>query len=146
MRENIIRVKSKKRLLAVIIKDKYRKSGIEFLVPDNYPQQLGYMNNPKGYIIDSHIHPLVLRKIKHAQEVLFIRRGRIRVDFYDENKHYVESRIVEKGDVVFLASGGHGFEFLTNAEIIEVKQGPFLKSSLPVRLKSSVKERIKLKK
>lgn len=143
---DIIRITSKKKLLAVIIKAKFKQDGIKFFVPDDYPQQLGYMKRLKGYCVVSHSHKPVLRKIKLTQEVLFIRSGKIRIDFYDEKKHYVESKVVKQGDVVFLASGGHGFEFLEDADIFEVKQGPFLKEVLPMRFDSVKKDRIKLKK
>ncbi|MBN8490650.1 MAG: hypothetical protein J0M00_04385 [Burkholderiales bacterium] len=47
------------------------------------------------------------------------------MDFYAEDQHYIESRILEAGDVVLLAYGGHGFEMLEPTEIVEVKQGPY---------------------
>ena len=49
----------------------------------------------------------------------------MRVDFYDENQTYQESRALNSGDVILLAYGGHGFEMLEPSEIIEVKQGPY---------------------
>lgn len=143
---SIIRIINKKKLLAIIIKAKFRQDGLKFFVPDEYPQQLGYMKHLKGDVIISHIHKPVLRRVKFAQEVLFIRSGKIRIDFYDEKKHYVESRIVKQGDVVFLAFGGHGFEFMEDADMIEVKQGPFLKKIRPMRFDPVKKDRIKLKK
>jgi len=47
------------------------------------------------------------------------------VDFYDSQQRYLKSRILEAGDVILLATGGHGFEVLDEVEMIEVKQGPF---------------------
>lgn len=78
--------------------------------------------------------------------MLFIRSGKVRVDFYDEKKHYKESRIVKQGDIVFLAFGGHGFKFIKDTEMIEVKQGPFLKEMYPIRLEAVIKDKVKLKK
>src|SRR6185369_5395734 len=63
---------------------------------------------------------------EYTQEVLFIRRGRLRVDFYDETKQYLSSRILEAGDVILLIQGGHGFEVLEDLEMFEVKQGPYV--------------------
>lgn len=145
MATDIIRIINKNRLLAVIIKVKFKQDGLKFFVPDEYPQQLGYMKRPRGYLIASHIHRPVLRRIKLAQEVLFIRKGKIRIDFYDEKKHYLESRIVKQGDIVFLAFGGHGFEFMEDAEMIEVKQGPFIKEIQPIRFEAVKRDKIKLK-
>lgn len=146
MSTDIIKITSKKKILAIIIKAKFKQDGLKFFVPDEYPQQLGYMKRLKGYVITSHVHKPTLRRIKLTQEVLFIRSGKIRIDFYDGKKHYLESRIVKQGDIVFLAFGGHGFEFTEDAEIIEVKQGPFLKEIQPIRFEPINKDRIKLKK
>lgn len=112
-------------LLSVIIRTNYFKDGIEFFTPDDFSQQLGYMNRPKGYVIPPHVHNVVPREVTLTQEVLFIKSGKVRVDFYDDSKVYLESRVLFDGDVILLASGGHGFEMLEQSEMIEVKQGPY---------------------
>jgi hypothetical protein len=146
MATDIIRVTSKNKTLAIIITPRFKQKGIRFFVPEEYPQQLACMKRPKGYIITPHIHKPVTRRIRLTQEVLIIRRGRVRIDFYDEWKRYAESRIVKKGDIVFLAFGGHGFEFIEKGEIIEVKQGPFIKDAQSIRFEAVSKDRIKFKK
>lgn len=118
-------VKESGKILAIIIKHQYSKDGIEFFTPQTYSQQLGYMNRPQGHIIPPHRHNLVERKVLMTQEVLFIKSGKVRVDFYNDDQEYLESRILEKGDVILLAAGGHGFEMLEPSEMIEVKQGPY---------------------
>lgn len=112
-------------LLSVIIRANYKKEGISFFTPGDFSQQLGYMNRPKGYVIDPHVHNLIERKVTLTQEVLYIKQGRVRVDFYDEERNYLESKVVSTGDVILLAAGGHGFEMLEDAEMIEIKQGPY---------------------
>ena len=112
-------------LLAVIIRNSFSKEGIHFFTPGDFSQQLGYMNRPENYEIPPHVHNLVPRTVTLTQEVLFIKSGRIRVDFYDNAKIYLESRILCAGDVILLADGGHGFKMLEQSEIIEVKQGPY---------------------
>lgn len=111
--------------LALIIRRSFRRDGIEFLTPGTYSQQIGYMNRPAGYVIAPHVHKPVTRAVEYTKEVLFIRNGRMRVDFYSESQEYLESTILESGDVILLALGGHGFEMLEPTEIIEVKQGPY---------------------
>ncbi|MGN7986708.1 hypothetical protein ACTJKC_05165 [Pedobacter sp. 22226] len=111
--------------LAIIIRANYKKQGISFFTPGDFSQQLGYMNRPKGYIIEPHVHNLVERKVTLTQEVLYVKNGKVRVDFYNDDQDYLESRILETGDVILLAAGGHGFEILENAEMIEIKQGPY---------------------
>jgi hypothetical protein len=66
------------------------------------------------------------RKASFTQEVLYMRKGRVRVDFYREDESYVDSREIFTGDVILLSTGGHGFEMLEESELIEVKQGPYL--------------------
>jgi mannose-6-phosphate isomerase-like protein (cupin superfamily) len=112
-------------LLAIILRADYQGEGIKFFTPENFSQQLAYINRPIGYEITPHIHKEVRREVFFTQEVLFVRKGRVRVDFYDEHQSFLESRILSSGDVILLASGGHGFEMLEQTEMIEVKQGPY---------------------
>jgi mannose-6-phosphate isomerase-like protein (cupin superfamily) len=113
------------RILAVLLRRDYSDDGIRFFTPNEFSQQLGYMNRPEGYVIQPHVHNLVVREVQYTKEVLFIKSGRVRVDFYDEDQRYLESRVLERGDVLLLAFGGHGFEMLEPTEMIEVKQGPY---------------------
>lgn len=113
-------------ILAIIIRAGYKKEGISFFTPSDFSQQLGYMNRPKGYVIEPHVHNLVERKVTLTQEVLYVKSGSIRVNFYRDDKTYLESTVIDKGDVILLAHGGHGFEILEDAEMIEIKQGPYV--------------------
>ena len=113
------------KLLSVIVRANYKSDGIEFFTPSNFSQQIGYMNRKRNHVIPPHTHNIVKREVNLTQEVLFIKSGKIRVDYYDQDKKYLESRILYKGDVVLLAGGGHGFEMLEDSEMIEVKQGPY---------------------
>lgn len=111
--------------LAIIIKADYSREGIEFFTADDYSQQLAYMKHPEGKVIDPHVHNKVSRHVHLTQEVLMIKRGKLRVDFYTQNRDYLESHVLEAGDVILLAGGGHGFEVLEDLEMFEVKQGPY---------------------
>jgi len=121
----IERVFDGQQTVAILIRDSFREHGIHFFTPPEYSQQLAFMHHPVGRIIEPHIHNPVPREVCYTQEVLFLKRGRMRVDFYNQQKMYLESRIMEAGDVILLASGGHGFEVLEEIEMIEVKQGPY---------------------
>ena len=68
----------KGRLLALILRAGYRADGIRFFTPDDFSQQLGYMNRPRGYVIPPHVHNPVERSVHYTKEVLFIRSGRVR--------------------------------------------------------------------
>lgn len=118
-------IKKKDRLLAMIIRSNYDCGGVDFITPSDYSQQVACMHHPAGKVIDAHIHNLVHRNVVLTQEVLFIKKGKLRVDFYDDYEDYLESTILEAGDVILLVSGGHGFTVLEEIEMIEVKQGPY---------------------
>ena len=83
------------------------------------------MHHPAGKVIDGHVHNMVHRNVVLTQEVLFIKKGTLRVDFYDEYEDYLESKDLHAGDIILLVSGGHGFQVLEEVEMVEVKQGPY---------------------
>lgn len=112
-------------LLAIIIRNEARTHGVQFHTPHEFSQQIASIGHPKGKIIPPHVHNDVLREVVLTKEVLLIKQGKLRVDFYDNDQKYLESCILSKGDVILLAGGGHGFEVLEDVEMIEVKQGPY---------------------
>ncbi len=113
------------KVLAIIIRSNFSAEGIQFFTPQDFSQQLGYMNRPKGYKIPPHSHNEVKREVLLTNEVLFIKSGKVRIDFYQKNERYLESQLLMPGDVILLASESHGFEMLEPSEMIEVKQGPY---------------------
>ena len=120
--------------LAIIIPSDYKsEGGVEFFTPNDFSQQLAFMSHKKGKVIDAHTHNIVAREVKYTKEVLIIRKGKLRVDFYDDDRNYIESHIIKEGDVILLAYGGHGFEVLEDCDFIEVKQGPYLGDKDKVR-------------
>jgi hypothetical protein len=133
-----------KKVYAIIIRSNYSNDGIEFFTPNDFSQQLAYMRRPKGYSIKPHIHINSSKTISITQEVLLIKSGKVRVDFYDDQKKYFISKILMKGDVILLAFGGHGFEILEEAEIIEVKQGPYDKNKDKSKFEKDVNNEIKI--
>jgi mannose-6-phosphate isomerase-like protein (cupin superfamily) len=138
-------IKNLDQTIAIIIRADYRADGIQFFTSDVFSQQLAYMNRPEGYVIEPHVHNPVQRDVIWTQEVLFVRSGRMRVDFYTDGRHYLESRIVSTGDVVMLVAGGHGFEMLEPTELIEVKQGPYSGDKDKTRFEPVQAERVQVK-
>jgi mannose-6-phosphate isomerase-like protein (cupin superfamily) len=125
LRDPIERIEHAGELLALIVRRDFVSPGIHFFTPNDLSQQLAFMRHPAGKLIAPHVHNPVPREVHYTQEVLFLRRGRMRVDFYDSGQHYLSSRILETGDVILLICGGHGFEVLDEVEMFEVKQGPY---------------------
>lgn len=124
-------------VIAILLRAEYSDSGIKFFTPDDYSQQLAYMNRPKNYEIMPHVHNSVVRQVQFTKEVLFIKSGKVRVDFYNNEQSYLESRILYPGDIILLAFGGHGFTMIEDSEIIEVKQGPYAGDSDKTRFTSN---------
>jgi mannose-6-phosphate isomerase-like protein (cupin superfamily) len=132
-------------LLAIIVSHDFKEPGVHFFTPDNLSQQLAYMKHPSGKEIVPHIHNRIPREVQFTQEVLFIRRGKLRVDFYSENGDYLESRMLEAGDTILLTAGGHGFEVLEDLEMIEVKQGPHAGEGDKTRIEGVDKMSVKVR-
>lgn len=118
-------IKYQDKIIAILLRAEYRAPGIQFFSPADFSQQLGYLPHPKDHVIPAHFHKKVQREISLTQEVLFIRKGKVEVNFYTNEKEYISSRVLNQGDIVFLCSGGHGFKILEDADMIEVKQGPY---------------------
>jgi len=116
----------KNKILAVIVKNRYiKKKGINFFTDNKLSQQVAYMNHKKGHVIQPHIHKKRLKKIYDTSEVLIILKGSMKVDFYNNKKKYLFSKILIKNDIAILLTAGHGFKILKNCKFIEVKQGPY---------------------
>jgi hypothetical protein len=118
-------------VIAIIIYNNYRieQNSIGFVSPHDYLLQLGYMNRPVGYKVIPHIHNPVRRETYGTQEVLFIKEGRILIEFYSYERVYLESRELSSGDVVLLCGAGHGITMLEPTIMIEVKNGPFIEGA-----------------
>jgi|SRR5262245_19626172 len=132
--------------LAIILRASFNEKGTHFFTPQHFSQQLGCMRHPKGHVIEAHVHNPVSRAVRYTQEALFLRRGRLRVDFYRSDGRYCESRELSAGDVILLVSGGHGFEVLEEIEMVEVKQGPYLGDSDKTRIKGISAAEVKIRK
>jgi mannose-6-phosphate isomerase-like protein (cupin superfamily) len=124
-RAGIEEVRHVGKTLAIILRRNFHADGVRFVTSQELSQQLAFMSHPAGKRIAPHLHRPVAREVLLTKEVLFLKSGRLRVDFYAEDRAYLESRVLEAGDVILLADGGHGFEALAPLEMIEVKQGPY---------------------
>lgn len=112
--------------MAIIIRNDYSEEGIHFLTSNDYSQQLAYMHHQPGHQIIPHYHNLVPRTVHYTQEVLVIRKGKVKVNFYNMDRECIADTILTDGDVILLCAGGHGFDILEETEMIEIKQGPYV--------------------
>ena len=129
MKNSLIEIKNKKIPYALIIKKKRRfiKKGVDFLTKDQDLLQLGFINHKKNHHIKSHIHLKKPRVINYCTEVLLIEKGKVKIKFFDnKNSDIKKDKILNKGDIIILFQGGHGFKFFKKTQIIEIKQGPYV--------------------
>jgi len=112
--------------LAIIVRSGFKADGVQFFTPLEAPQQMGYMNRAKGHVINVHKHDQIDTVITRTYETLIVRSGKLKVSLYDQQDNFAEERILQQGDIILLSGYGHGFEMLEDAELIEIKQGPFI--------------------
>jgi hypothetical protein len=107
-------------VIAIHIPATYTPEKTEFLTPDTYKQQTGFIIYPAGGEIVPHIHHEVERNLKGMSEVLLVKKGRCLADFYRQDKTYLCTRELNSGDVLLLVSGGHGFRMIEHTVVIEI--------------------------
>lgn len=112
-------------LMALVLRVNYEEAGTSFVTPQDNPLQLGTVNYQQGYRIKPHIHKSFPKTIDEVQEVLHIQYGKVEAEFYESSGKKVGSAILNAGDTILLLSGAHGFNFLEDSKMIEVKQGPY---------------------
>jgi len=142
----IEKISHKKKLFALIVRGKFRnKKGVNFFTPNHTTQQFGYMKHKKNHIIEPHLHNKRLTKILTTTEVILMLKGVLRVDFYDDHRIYLFSKIIKAKDIIMLVNGGHGFKVIKNVEMIEVKQGPYNLSKDKKKFNSVNEKKVRIK-
>jgi quercetin dioxygenase-like cupin family protein len=117
-----------KRLLGIYISGKKIKKGKQFITNNSSEFQVGKFNLAKGDKILNHFHSTQLREVKNTSEAIFVVEGKIKVNFFSQNKKFVKNVIVASGDTIVLLDGGHGIEILESSKFIEIKQGPYVEA------------------
>ena len=123
-------------ILAIFIPADVAIQGIEFYTDPEMDFQIGAMRRPVGHEVEPHVHSPVERDLIGTKEVLFVRSGRIGIDFYDQAQKIVSSIEMVSGDVIYLHMGGHGIRFIEESVLLEVKQGPYIQDADKVRFTS----------
>ena len=113
-------------LLAIIIRDSYEKSGLNFVTDKNTSFQVGFHNVEKGKRYKAHIS-LPFEKLENfiANKIYYVKEGKIMVDVYNKQNEKVKDVELNKGDLILFVCGGHGVDVMDNAKLIEIKQGPY---------------------
>ena len=118
-------ISSNGRSLCLVVRHQIQTDSTTFVTPPEFNMQLGFVVHPAGHTIRRHTHVPIQRHITGTSEVLIVRKGKCVLDVYNEAREFVASRELEKGDVMVMVGGGHGFRMLEDTVLIEVKQGPY---------------------
>lgn len=114
-------------LLGIILRSGYEaQEGWKFLTEGHEPIQAGILKVESRSIVSPHLHDKYVRSIQETQEVIVIRKGEAKVDFYSTDEKYYATEWLWEGDVVILLRGGHGMQLSEGCEILEIKNGPYL--------------------
>jgi uncharacterized protein YjlB len=101
--------------------------GLKFFSHDTDYEQVGTWGYHNGKVLLPHTHNEVPREVLWTQEVLYVRRGRVRADVFDTSDKKVAELEVTTGDILILLRGGHGYQILEdNTQVLEVKNGPYV--------------------
>jgi hypothetical protein len=119
-------IKDGDEVLAIIIPHTYAPKKTEFVTPSDYKQQAGLVVYNKGGSIVPHIHIPMNRQLVGTSEAIFVRSGSSEVQLFDNEKRLVTKRQLERGDIILLVGGGHGFTMLEDTVLFELKQGPYI--------------------
>lgn len=98
----------------------------KFCSPDTSSMQLGIVAHGAGFVEAPHYHKEVTRTIRDLQQVLFVKKGRLLVKFFDATGSFFHQVELKVGDTILLVNGAHSIEMLEDTECLSVKQGPFL--------------------
>lgn len=112
-------------IIALVVRGGFKPKGVNFLTPENFSLQMAVSLYNRGDNLKAHTHTQRKRIINDAQEMVHIQTGKVELYLFDSNGKKIRTLVLEKGDTVFFAAGGHGWKTLEDTKIIEVKQGPY---------------------
>lgn len=112
-------------VIALVIPHDLPANGVQFLTPATYPFQVGVLGHQAGAVVKPHGHKKLKIETDVFQEILIVQSGRIAVDLYGMRQQFLETVELGPGDAILFVEGGHGVRMLTDAKILEVKQGPY---------------------
>lgn len=87
--------------------------------------QLLTFKHAKGRVVEAHFHRLARRVVNKLQECLVVIKGRVKITIYNNRGESFETIYLNTGQAIIFLSGGHKVEILKDAEIYEIKNGPY---------------------
>ncbi len=123
---NVEDILSNGTLVAKIFYNQPIAPGVHFYVENESTLQVGKQLRLKGEQIKPHRHlSIKMCKEETLKEVLYIEKGSVKINFYNDDWKEINSRVLRPGDMVLLIKGVHGFEMLEETVMVEIKEGPY---------------------
>lgn len=97
------------------------------------PLQMVTLKHPKGSYLKAHAHVPKRRVTSKMQECLIVKKGAVKIDLYAPlGKKFEKFKTVSliQGQIFILMNGGFGIHIMKDAELIEVKNGPFIEDKI----------------
>jgi hypothetical protein len=106
--------------------DTATQNGVTFYSEPSEYLQVGVWSYAAGTQLPAHVHNRLPREVLRTQEVILVRRGRLRATIFSEQARAVAQVELQVGDVLILLGGGHGYEILEDGtQVLEIKNGPY---------------------
>lgn len=109
---------------AVIVRGQIPVGKTTFLTDIDEEFQFGVIVGKRTSASREHTHLERIRSIKTTCEALFVRSGECEITIRCDEERFT-SRVLKTGDAILLLRGSHGVKYLSDCELLEVKQGPF---------------------
>ena len=121
---------AKGKRLSEVIHSNEKISKTTFFSNPNSAFQFGFVSHQKGYEEKAHYHKRVEKKIFDVSQVLFVQKGKVIVDFYNEDKTKIIEVNLNRGDAINIIRGIHRIRVLEDCQCLTVKQGPFISDEM----------------
>ena len=113
----------KNELLGIVIRT--LPNGTTPLTDEKEPLQVMGLKHEKDTILKAHAHAPRERVTARLQECLVVKKGKIKIDLYGDDKKLFKCLDLSAGDLFISMGGGLGIHFADDAEVFEMKNGPF---------------------
>lgn len=117
-------IKSKDKLIALLIDNSDMEDGTKPITPDIWPLQLVTLKRNKGHIFVKHTHKSMERNTGTLQEAVVVNKGKLLITVCERNGNDVGSYEVSVGQCLFLVDGGYKIVVIEDAAFYEFKNGP----------------------
>lgn len=120
-------IKKGDNIISIVYRENEWTKGLNFFTPDSLFIQAGSWCYSAGTELAAHEHKICPRETVKTHELIYIKKGAIKVTLFDNERCFHKEFILRAGDTAVMVDGGHGYTILEDdTEVLEVKNGPFI--------------------